>query len=44
MHLPLLLLRAEILVDIVHPGNYGSDIYAAFLAWNIRHQVRRIPF
>lgn len=33
--------RSKILVDIVHVGDYGAKVYAAFLAWALRHQVTR---
>uniref|UniRef100_A0A383VWI2 SGNH hydrolase-type esterase domain-containing protein n=1 Tax=Tetradesmus obliquus TaxID=3088 RepID=A0A383VWI2_TETOB len=34
--------REEILVDIVHVGDYGAKVYAAFLAWAVRHQATRV--
>jgi hypothetical protein len=34
--------RDKILVDIVHVGDFGSKVYAAFLAWALRHQVTRV--
>jgi hypothetical protein len=34
--------RAAILVDIVHVGDWGAQVYAAFLAWAVRHQVTRL--
>lgn len=34
--------RSKILVDIVHVGEYGASVYAAFLAWALRHQVTRL--
>eukprot|EP00775_Hariotina_reticulata_P001441 gene1441-1782_t len=34
--------RSAILVDIVHVGDYGATIYAAFLAWALRHQFTRV--
>jgi hypothetical protein len=33
---------SQILVDNVHPGDYGSKVYASFLAWGLRHQATRI--
>lgn len=33
--------RSNILVDIVHVGDYGASVYAAFLAWALRHQITR---
>jgi hypothetical protein len=33
--------RTRILVDIVHVGDYGASVYAAFLAWALRHQMTR---
>jgi hypothetical protein len=34
--------RSTILVDIVHVGDYGAKVYAAFLAWALRHQFTRV--
>lgn len=34
--------RSQILVDIVHVGDYGATVYAAFLAWALRHQVTKV--
>eukprot|EP00877_Chromochloris_zofingiensis_P014366 jgi/Chrzof1/9183/Cz03g39010.t1 len=34
--------HTEILVDIVHVGDHGAKVYAAFLSWLIRHQLTRI--
>jgi lysophospholipase L1-like esterase len=33
---------SQLLVDNVHVGDYGAQVYASFVAWGWRHQVTRI--
>jgi hypothetical protein len=34
--------RSEVLVDAVHVGDHGADVYAGLLAWAVRHQATRV--